>query len=337
MQSSPILTRSSWFGRFLHLALFFIILFVLYQKISVFTHNLTVPSHFSTIDWPSSQVNACSETSCFLRPPFSPPIPKSEALEADILMKKYLKKYNVPTIREISGQSPPFRECSVIGGSPKSPNKKHAVIVDSSIVFRMNKRVPEFLEAESIQTALGTRTDVLVLQYYSTKHIQAYTKGWGHGNNKTRLQARLRAGARVRAQHPVILYKTECTRPKSCPKAWSGLIDSGVSSWLPVSFINPHHEMEARRLLNRERKGVYELPSKGVIPTTGLITIITALSNCRQVNLFGFNGSPTADGHFGNKTVSAAHAMTSERNLVQWLSKCPRKESWMCGRLRMYS
>ena len=335
MSRSASSTRAPRRGRALYLTLTFIILFILYQNARLLIHNLTVPSHFSTVDWPPSEVNACLETSCFLKPPFSTQIPESEALESLNLMEQYLNAHFVQTIHQVSGQRLPFRECSVVGGSPRLPNMTHDAFVDSTIVFRLNMRAPEFLKAESILTGLGTRTDFLVVQHITVRKIQRYIEG-RNINNKTLQKARADAGARFRDRRPILLYRTECSRAKACPRAWARLIDSEVPGWLPVSFVNPHHEFETMRQLNRERTGVYRLPRK-LAPTTGLVAIFIALSNCRHVNLFGFNGSPVGDGDFVNKTVGQMHPMTSERNVVRWLSQCPHEESWLCGRLTIYS
>ena len=336
MVSEEVRTRSTtWRTLVLCLTLILIASFVSNQNASILIHTLNAPSHFVTIDWPPSQVNACPETSCFLKPPFSALFPESEALASHNFMREYLKKHVVPTIQQVSGQSLPFRECSVIGGSPKSPNETHASIVDSTIVFRINTRLPEFLKAESILTGLGTRTDILMLQHISIKQIEKYLY-LGY-SNKTVQRARAHVGLGFRDRDPIILYRTECSRVKGCPRAWKKLIDSKVPNWLPISIVNHHHEFETMRHLNRERSGVYGLPSEKLVPTTGIVAIFAALSTCRRVNIFGFNGSSTGDGDFVNGTVGQVHSMTLERSLVRRLSRCTYGESWLCGRLKIYS
>ena len=323
------------------LSVFVLFIPALVFNADVLLHKLTIPSRLATIDWLPSEMHSCADTSCFLEPPMSRVIPKMQALISLNRMRRYLESHTIPIVREIGNQTVPLSVCSVVGGAPTKDNENHGAVIDNSIVYRINIRVPEFLAAESQPTKLGTRTDILVLQFASLRIIGKYIDSVRNRSNPSSIEiARANAGESVKKRKPLLLYRIECPgRRVACSRGWGSLLNSTVPEWLPLSFMNPNHEFEAVKQINRISSGKYELPMdpNSIIPSTGLVTIINALSICRHVNLFAFNGSIAGDRDFPKKTVWFGHSMNEERATVRWLARCSRTESWLCGRLTLYS
>lgn len=289
------------------------------------------PAHLSSLVWSPSHLTSCLSTPCLLSLPFRPILRASEASTALPLLRNYLRKHVVPPPPLPLQSSSPHPMCSVIGGAPISPNSSHSLIIDSTIVFRLNLRLPEFLTAESHATTLGTRTDILLIQRAAVRSFERFIHGWGDGN-LTLAASRRHAAKTVQKRLPAIIYRTECPgRFKACPKAWLALQFSSLPKWGPLQFLSPHFEIETIKVLTR-----FGLYSKEV-PTTGAVAIVAALSICKQVMLFAFNGSIFGDADYAKAAVWRGHHLKVERRFVRWLSICPGGESWLCGRLRIYS
>ena len=257
-------------------------------------------------------------------------------------MRRYLQTNTIPVVNQVGGHTFPLPVCSVVGGAPVPVNESHGTLIDASVVYRINTRVPEFLAAESLPTKLGRRTHIIVFQGGSISKLELFIGTTPNQSKASKVQiARARAGRILKKQKPVLLYRLGFIRgTMSWKRGWKILDRSTVQRWSPLSFMNPSHEIEAVKQLNRVSSGKYEMPDgyDGIMPTSGLVAIMNALSNCQHVNLFAFNGSTRSDGNYPDKSgLFRMHSGNLERELVRWLARCPPEESWMCGRLTLFS
>lgn len=295
-----------------------------FSSLTLFSSHRVHPPSFSTsFFWTRPSLISCLESGCLAAAPFN----HSNSTQAHDRLHAYLRRTPTqpprpPThfLRNMSNSS-----CAVVGGAPHSPSTNFttlsAQIDGMDIVVRLNVRVPSLLAAEGHESRLGKRTDILIIQRGSMRNLLRYQFGWGGGNGTLAKKRRL-AGKTLK--NVMMVFRTECGGvKKGCAEAWDVLEkEKAFTKWKDLRLLGWEVENQVRQKLWGTEKAV---------ATTGFVSVWAMLGVCKEVGVFGMNGTLTGDGDRGNITVWRGHKLNRERQVLRELEKSTG------GNLRIYS
>ncbi|CAN8062815.1 unnamed protein product [Agarophyton chilense] len=304
---------------------------VFYRKL--FLHPYSVP----VITWTVVQVEKCVQNKCLEKPPLNRLISKQEAEEATALITSFIGKEHiskgVPGI--FQGSKPAI--CAVIGGAPISKQsgtaEQEKLVEKADVIIRFNVRYPSFMRSEGSSAALGSRTDLLLVQRSALHSLKRFVHGWGQGN-ATLGNERRKAMDHFQREAPVVVYRHECPgRFRSCVMGWEAFGDSVVKSISHMHLLHPDIEATAYKLLEKRKENA------GLsVPTTGMIGIVMALRCCERVHIFAMNGSIGGNAVANSEPVWRGHDLRAERLFIRALESCaPGNDRDYCGRAKIFS
>jgi len=174
-----------------------------------------------------------------------------------------------------------LRRCALVGSSSALLERANGEQIDSyDTVIRIN-RIPR----GQIQRSLGSKTDVLFLNKKQAllEHVQLMTlEGLLQGSGDVPPTAS--CGELDNCRNAAIVQKGGDSRPS---------LQEMVERW--GSSGNHSLVGQVRFDIAGISWGFSELA--GHVPSTGLMAFVAFLPLCRELDLFGFGGTATADGH----------------------------------------